>query len=454
MRAQTLRRSAMAALLGLAVSNAGAAAADRPFDPAGWAWRWPLTIESGDGGFARLPLTGEIVDVAALDQRDIRIAEEGGPLTAHLLQQPGQAAPRVVERSARLINRSYVAGEFERVVLDFGSSVEKDHIEAKLSGRDYRRRAVVEGSADGVDWATLADDALLFHVSAPGESFVVDTISLPRNIYRYLRLTVYAMPGEETRFSIEGASSALRRPGVAPALYDAPAASQRVVTDGMANVTTAEIDLSYRNLPIALIQVDAEDRYFYRPYELLGRNEEVVVQWRRTETGEREVEVPAPWRSLGRGVLYRMEDEDGVLREALAISATRAPYRYLKLRIHNGDDAPLTLGDVSVKRHAFSQVVFEYDPEKEYVLYAGNPVAGAPRFDLARAAGPSLQAARLPEAAAGIPVRIAPVEPLRPWTERHRAITWPALAIAVGALFVAVFRALANLPPEQPEAGG
>ena len=429
------------------------ALAGEALDEAGWSWRWPIEMaEETDAPFARLQVTPELVDAAAPDLRDIRIVDGEGDLVPHLVDRPERREEEQVPREARLLNRTYEAGQYERVVLDFGASIEKDQIQVNLSGRNYRRRATLEGSSDGEDWATIRDDALLFHISRPEGAYEVDTIGFPVNTYRYLRLTIHAMPAEEERFEIRNAECVLVRPAEAPPLIEVEPAARDIETDPETNITAVELDLNYRNLPVDTIEFEIADPYFHRAYEILGRNEETIEQERRTETGRETVEREAPWRSVARGVLYRIHGEDGITRENMARDALDAPYRYLKIRIRNEDNAPLTIAGVSVWRRELPDLVFEQGPAQSYTLYAGNPGADAPRFDLARAA-PAALTEGWPEAALGRAESIAPPDPLEPWTERYHAVIWVALLIAAGALAFAVYRAMGNLRLEETEGG-
>lgn len=428
-----------------------AAPAEGAFDEAGWSWRWPIEMaEETDAPFARVGVTPELADAAAPDLRDIRIVGGEGELVPYLVDRPERREEEQIPREARLLNRTYEEGEYERVVLDFGASIEKDQIQVELSGRNYRRRAMLEGSSDGEDWATIRDDALLFHIAGPEGGYEVDTIAFPVNTYRYLRLTVYTMPEEEQRFEIHNAESALVRPAEAPPLIEVEPAERHIETDPETNITVVELDLNYRNLPVDTIEFGVDDTYFYRGYEILGRNEEILVEQRRTETGPEAVEREAPWRSVARGVLYRVRGEDGIVRESTVHEALDAPYRYLKIRIRNEDNAPLNIAGVSVKRRELPDLVFEHGPAQSYTLYAGNPDADAPRFDLARAA-PAALADEWPEASLGRAESIAPPDPLEPWTERYHAVIWAALLIAAGALAFAVYRAMGNLAQESPD---
>ena len=418
------------------------------FDAEDWGWQWPVEIEPDTGGFKLLQLTPEVVDAARLDLGDLRLVTDHDEFVPYALRQH-VTEPLRTERPARIINRAYVAGAFERAVLDFGEPLEKQRIRVTLSGSDYRRRTEVEGSDDGTSWATLRDDALLFHIdgrNAPdADDFVVDVIELPVNTHRFLRLTVHAMADEDGRFAIEKGVAAIHRGAhdrTAAPLHEVPLAAEAIAHDR--RHTDVELDLGHRHLPVARLTVAVGNAYFYRGVELHGRNSITHRERRITETGTREIEVETPWRALHRGVIHRIADDNGIDREALALEQLHAPYRHLRLRIHDQDNPPLSIIAVRVQRRPLAALAFEHEPSRRYTLFAGHPDADPLRFDLARAAGRGLEG-ELPAATLGASER-RHVEPLaRPWTERYPALVWIALLTAMGILGLAVRRAFANL---------
>jgi hypothetical protein len=120
----------------------------------------------------------------------------------------------------------------------------------------------------------------------------------------------------------------------------------------------------------------------------------------------------------------------------LALGA--APYAStVKLTIQNGDDAPLALHAVALQMRE-RQVCFLRKPNTSYTLRYGDPLLGAPEYDLSpiEAAAMSVSESTLgaeraltPKAATG----------LRPFTERHPVLLWIALILVVGTLgFVAL----------------
>ena len=116
--------------------------------------------------------------------------------------------------------------------------------------------------------------------------------------------------------------------------------------------------------------------------------------------------------------------------------------------IENGDDAPLRLESVRLQMLE-RDLCFEADANGAYVLYYGDPALAAPRYDYATLFTPQANA---PQIAAG-PEQPNPVyQPrpdTRPFTEKHPALLWVALAVVIvllGAIALRSFKA-ATRPP-------
>jgi Protein of unknown function (DUF3999) len=126
--------------------------------------------------------------------------------------------------------------------------------------------------------------------------------------------------------------------------------------------------------------------------------------------------------------------DEGAIHLALG-AAPRAST--VRLTIQNGDDAPLALHGVELQMRE-RQLCFLRKPNTSYVLRYGDPLLGAPQYDLSpiEAAAMTVSESTLgaeraltPEAGTG----------LRPFTERHPVLLWIALILAVGTLgFVAL----------------
>jgi Protein of unknown function (DUF3999) len=119
----------------------------------------------------------------------------------------------------------------------------------------------------------------------------------------------------------------------------------------------------------------------------------------------------------------------------LALGA--APYAStVRLTIQNGDDAPLALHAIALQMRE-RQVCFLRKPNTSYALRYGDPLLGAPQYDLSPIEAAAINVS---ESTLGAERSLTPAsESLQPFTERHPVLLWIALILVVATLgFVAL----------------
>lgn len=410
------------------------------FDAAGWARRCEVETgdavwndASGSAQFARLPLTPEVLDLSLPDGRDLRLVDNDGALVPYVVhRERAVAETRVVWRPVALINRTYVPGEYVRVVLDFGTFVEKNRVRVRLSGPPSCRRAVLEGGATVEAWEHVLDDAWLVRLPSSGQGAGQDTLTFPANTFRYLRLTVFLTPGDPAKIDLQDVEGAFVETALAKDLIPIPVSVTKIDLDDKLRQSKLDFDLGHRNLSPVRLDVAFQEPYYYRAYQLFGRDTLVAPVNRFTDSALTEEQRETPWQFVDAGVLYRVPSRGGV-SETAPITLGGCTYRYLQLRIDNRDDAPLVLAPPVTAYRRGANLVFEYDPAHTYALYFANPKARSVEFDLARSM-PDVTDRPLPELRLGVAEALAPIEPKAPWSERHAILLWSALLVAIAAL--------------------
>lgn len=429
--------SAIILVLGTAAS-AGAA-----FDLTGWSWQRPIPVQT-TSGFVRLSVPPEVFDQSKAGLNDLRVLDDNNRLVPHVIHWGRVRVTRHLEwLPARLMNATFLPGKYARIVADFGEMDEKNQVTLRLSGENYRRRALLEGSNDSKAWEVVAEDLWLFDVSLPGHNFKVDTLKFPRNNFGFLRLTVYNMPDDPRRINIQSVKAAFQSAESEKELVSVPVKNIARSYDKKRNQSVFEFDLGYRNLPMVSIQCEITKPYFYRGYELLGRNQSRKTVQRKRESGWEKVEKKVQWKFVRRGVLYRTRYEDKT-RELLKVEGIHAPYRYLQLRVFNGDNPPLQLEGVRIFRRDTS-LVFEAQGGQTYTLIGGNPRASAADYDLARAVR-GVDQFTLPVLHPGSVVVLAPEKKVAPWSERHSTVILVILIVAVAVMLLFIVKNLKKLP--------
>jgi len=375
-------------------------------------------------GLVAVPLDRHVYEAARADLGDLRVLDARGDPLPYTLDR-GLSGPQP-ERRPEVRNRGTVRDGAATAVLDFGGRVGKERLALRLSGDNFRRRVIVEGSDDGRTWAVLTDEGWVFAVPGP-EAARYESVVLPGNDFALLRVTVHPGPRERERVSIEDAWLPAGEPRARRVEVQSPRWSR--ADDRRSRETWLTLDLGARHQPYRAIELDVEDERFFREARLEVREEPSLAA---SDT----VAPPERWGSAGRGVLYRLEQR-GELRECLRIEATGRA-RALRLRLRNRDDRPLRVAGVSVVVPV-EHLLFEALPEGSYTLTYGAADLGAPSYDLARTL------AEVPEAALaelGPPVRREVVADVLPWTERHPVLLWAGLLLVVAALGALTWRAL------------
>ena len=179
------------------------------------------------------------------------------------------------------------------------------------------------------------------------------------------------------------------------------------------------IDFGYRNLNMSSIDIVAGRSNYFRRVEIEGSND-----------------LPG-WKSAGSGVIFSISvDEEK--EENARIPIAGAGFRYLKIRIFNGDNKPIDIVTVTAKGLKRFLVIM---PESgaQYRLLYGNPAAKAVSYDLGNLIrGKTIDS--FGRGTLGNQVRndkyVLYKEP-KPWTEERPYILWIAMmAIILGLILL------------------
>lgn len=414
-----MRRRATRLLVVTATGALAVAAAPPPVPPA-----YERAIEVDAPGRVWVRLDRDVYEAARADLGDLRVLDVRGHDVPYLIDRA--EPPGLPEARPAIRNRGWNADGAATAVLDFGRRLGKRRLQLRLSGDNFRRRVSVEGSDDGARWVTLVDEAWVFAV--PGEAPArYETVDLPENDFRLLRVLAHPAPGERGRPAIDGAwvpGDGRPRRGEERLLVRWSEAQ-----DPKARETWLTLDTGARYQPFHAVELDVEDERFFR---------EALVEVRhdpRTPQGA------AWWEEVGRGALYRLEHGEK-RRECLSVEA-RGRERALRVRVRNLDDRPLRLRRVAVRVPA-ERLLFEVERPGRYRLTYGSPGRTAPSYDLARTAGDLAAWSQVARPAPLGPLRRLAVaaDEDRPWTERHPSLLWGGLVAVVVALGVLTWRAL------------
>lgn len=375
-----------------------------------------------------------VYEEARVDLADLRILDEAGSHVPFLLEE-FREDPDPNLRQPRFLKRRFVRGESASVTLDFGDPLLKSGLVLSLSGQSFRRRIMVEGrNKHERAWATLTDSAYVVAIPGPSPARY-ETVSLPENNDRYLRLTAFHDPDDPGRIEFlqvwarpEGRRRARELSLVPAQLTQAEIQEQRE--------THITVDLGARHQPFRALAVDVTDREFFRGVVLEGLREGGgMVQGRAPP--------PISWAKLGHGSLYRTSQGQRLCEQLRVDISGRE--RVVRLRIANLGDRPLEIRDVRVMA-PLERLVFSAGAGRSYRLTYGVPELGPAEYDIQKTVrDPAVWIAQAIEGALAPPVRnVSPPQRI-PWTKRHPRILWGGLVAIVALLGSITWRAFKSL---------
>ena len=412
-----------------------------------WSHRINVEVATLPGkGLLELALTPEVLNTARADLADLRLRGPGGEVVPYVVRlDRGTTEQPVAYSPIRLYNATFESHKQSSITVDFGSRAARTRVDVDTPGTNFRRRVTVEASADGETWQTLVKTAWLFRIGYDTDyhkgTYNKSEISLPDNDFRYLRVTVFNAPDDPEQVVIREVK-AWRDKRTVPAMVEVPTHAVTVTPQLKIKATEIEIDLGYVNLPLAELTLDFADAAFVRRVEVLGRDRSTRIVEEPVENATpRRREIEEPWTMLRVDSIHRLPGMDGQETSTNLHLPLTGTYRYLLLRIYDGDDAPLKFNGVTVRRLQ-QHLNFAATKAGVYQLYLGNAKAVPPRYDL------TLYAERL--RAQGVSTltlgqltpnpQYAAVVKTLPWSERYAGLLWVALLAVAAVLGGLVWR--------------
>jgi Protein of unknown function (DUF3999) len=355
----------------------------------------------------------EIWEHARPDLADLRLYDGQAQVQYVLSEQEGGVSNE--EQDARILNLGSIAGHTE-FDIDVGKIMEYDRVRLQLNAKDFVVTAAVAGANTlGPEAATNLGSSTLYDFTreALGSN---STLKLPPSSFRYLHVRMSAGIRPQ---QVKGATiSNLREKKANWISVGACAAPEQ---KSRSSVIACDVP---EKVPLnrILFQVASSQVNFRRT---VG-----VVDAKGLQVGAGEI---SRVRINRAGTLVTSED--------LAVNVLGTLTRRLTLIVDNGDNPPLGLTGVqpqTVERRAY------FDPQGKSTLklYYGDEKLSAPSYDYARFF-------HLDEAA--VPAQLAPGAhneaytgrpDARPWSERHPAVLWVAMLLAVAGLAAMAIRGL------------
>lgn len=366
---------------------------------------------SGSGHQSYFVVDETLWQHARPDLSDLRLYAEAEIPYAFTVEQGGSETER---KQIRVLQPSAVAGKTQ-FLLDMSGVPEYDRIELGLAARNFVAHARTEGQDDahGAQWALLGvttlydlSDEKLGHNS---------TLQVPLATYKYLRVN---LDGPVKPSDIQSATAGITR--AQKAVWRDVSSSSKRGEQGKDTVWTFSFPGNV-SLERLVFEIDPSQQNFRRDLEIQDGN----GQW------------------LGSGEISRIHMERNGKKidvEQTSLNIRGTSLGTLRAIIHNGDDLPLKLGGAHLQQYE-RRIYFESALQLLHVYYGDEKLA-APIYDFAKLfqKDPNAIAVKLDPEVANRDFVGRPDE--RPWSERHPAVLWAAILVAVLILGTIALRSM------------
>ena len=355
----------------------------------------------------------EIWTHARPDLADLRIYNGQAQVQYALSEQYGGVSTE--QQEAKILNLGSIAGHTE-FDIDTGAITEYDRVKLRLDAKDFIATASVAGAnALGQGPTTELGSSTLYDFTreALGSNSM---LKLPPSSFRYLHVKL--------------------SPGIRPQqIKGATVSNVHEKQAGWTNVgSCAPPEQKPRS---TVITCDLPDKVPLN--RILFRVASTQVNFRRAVSI-----ADAKGPQLGSGDISRVRiDRAGMLvtSEDLAVSIFAKPTGSLTITVDNGDNPPLQLTSVqplSVERRVY------FDPQGKTTLklYYGDEKLSAPVYDYARFFHLDESAAPASLGPGAHNDAYTPRPDERPWSDRHPALLWAAMLLALAALAAVAIRGL------------
>ena len=373
----------------------------------------------------------EILQYARPDLSDLRIFDGYTQVPYALSEQPGGL--QTAEHETKILNLGVVAGHTE-FDLDLESVTQYNHIRLTLDAKDF----LVTARATGKDVLAAGD-----HDVDLGSSTLYDfsreslggnsTLKLPTASFRYIHVSL--TPGISPKqvqaaavYSLEEKKAYWTEVGSCGQPKQVQSKEKEKQASKLVTAIECEIPAKVR-----------VDRLVFQiaPGQINFRRSVEVTEWKQGSQESTPLNVAS-------GDISRVQIKRGgsvVNNERLFLPMRRPHAEKFTVTVSNGDDPPLAIERVQPQA-VEQRVFFEPKGKTRLRLYYGDDKLSAPIYDYAKFFkddNASAQA-QLGQAEANAAFTGRPDD--RPWSERHKAVLWVAMILAVVGLGALALRGM------------
>lgn len=403
--------------------------------PSQWgAWRYIREIQSEHPEALNYIAVGPVLlQHSAASISDLRIVDESGAETPYVLRTSIGVA-KTESWPATIRENSFVTGQYTQLLLDLGANPRfHDAVRLETPESDFILWVEVDASDDARTWRIVKDRAPISrfrHASSYWEGN--QTVDYSENNARYLRVQIRQPENQFPVTAAEILPSSRAQKEIVP--------QQQIMLQGPRSPddTTSMgdsawgLDLGSVQLPVSSLEFTTDQKEFYRS----------VYIGMRADPKESADEAIS-------GEIYRYVEGTHQAEKLNVPVNNSSGKRLWYIVVHNLNDQALSNLKLSVFMTP-KLVLFRPLTGHSYHLVYGNEKAQPPRYDLER----TLHISATEEAFAdslGPEQENAGYQDPRPFSERHPAVLWGSLALAVVLLAYTALRTMRTPPAQQSQ---
>lgn len=377
------------------------------FDPARWEHRVPMLLPPDAAGkYVEVSLDAGAYRNATPSLNDLRVLSPGGFETPYILSQ---SQPETLLLRPRMIDRVQTANGGLQFVLDFGRARQQHNkLRFEWSEMGFRRAVRIESSDTQSEWS-LVREAMLLDFRQDGLFFQTAEISYPDSTRRFLRVTISEWSDPRTLKGIESVRAPEGRGRFTEVAAVAPRPSASLPED-IRGDAASEFDAPFHMSSPLRLRLDLEGEDFVRRVILQSRSD------------------GRPWRTICDGTIARAGGENQETLDCLASVEGR-----LRLVVRNRDNPPVRVRGIRLALPE-RRLLIKAGEAGTYWLYAGNPAAAKPSYDLNEVLARSPASQTLQGSLGAWQANPSYKAPPIPFSERFRDMLVPVLVVLILAI--------------------
>lgn len=407
------------------IAASGARAQSANSLPAAWShWKYFRAIDLSAASAERLvtvQVPEEVFARSSSRLADLRVIYDTGVEVPYLIEARYGADQRT-QFPCRILETSFVPGKYSQIICDGGtSSVFHNAVYFETPEQNFMAWAQAAVSDDAREWRIVNEHSPVYHF--PGRDLAgLRTLNYGDTNARYVRLRIFRT---DKAFSV---SSMMLMREVIEKKESVPVDARLSPDNGnFPGETVWRADLSGAGLPVDEISIETSQAEFSRRVNAESSSDGVN------------------WSHCGSGDVYRF-GQGQTLKESLRVGIVEEWTPYLRIRISNGNDQPLSALRVALYMTP-RKLAFRQQPGRKYLLLYGQSAAKPPQYDIAQTLNAEQLSAAQPAQGVGAEeVNLAWSDP-RPWSERHAAVLWVAAILAALLLALVALRSLRSTAP-------